>query len=134
MEIYITDEEQAELDALIILRAALVAERSRIVDMRMPSHQIEARLGEVNRRIKPLNVKLALQRNQDQHLARVTGGTHSQLMKMISLVTNLVKRGAALTPSEMERFQLIATTVGHTKATQWLANNLPKRKRRPHGH
>lgn len=119
MELIITDEENEHLDALLILRTALITEKQRLTGMCLPTGKIDTRLSEVNLIIRPLNVKRGRQRSQDDHEAKITGSTYSQLMKMCSLVTGLVVRGVKLTPRELERFRSIAVSVGHTKAISW---------------
>lgn len=115
----ITDEEKAQLEALEILRSGLISEKARLTDLGLSACKIDARLAEINLLIKPLRIKLNWQKSRDEHQAKVTGNTFSQLMKMCSLVTGLLRRGVALTPQELERFRTIATLVGHTKAVQW---------------
>ena len=126
MEPAITPEESAELDALLALRVGLVSERLRLVNAGLPHHHIEGRLTEINSLITPLNVKRGHDRNRKEHEALVTGSTFSQLMKMCSLVTGLVKRGVQLTPAELERFRTIAISTNHTKAVKWFETQEPK--------
>ena len=117
----LTDEEQAQLDALLDRRAGLLHEKARRSGMGTPTHAIDNELGQLRLLIKPLNVRLQRRRQLDEHEDKINGNTHSQLMKMCSLVTGLVKRGVKLTPAELERYKVIATSINHTKAVAWFA-------------